>query len=253
MFVDNNQLQWLTMKAVQRAEKGLCHRTSTVYTSSFKLFIAFTMYVGIQRPWTELAVITFLEFLGQNSLSAASLQNYVTVLGHYFSMYAWPKAALQARRTVLLIKSVKMNSVMKPKVKGVMSIQMLKLLVEKLQVIPNDLTYRAMLLGFFGFFRLASLVPTTVKKFDPSRFPLVRDVIFTSSGMQIILKCAKKMQTHDAYKIIHVPKVQVPEICLDLAIKRMLKYVKSQQTDPLFLLVIDDQKPLSQHLKFVMF
>ena len=99
-------------------------------------------------------------------------------------MYAWPKTALQARRTVLLIKSVKVNSVMKPKVKGVMSIQMLKLLVEKLQVMPNYLTYRAiMLLGFFGFFRLASLVPTTVKKFDPSRFPLVCDVIFTSSGM----------------------------------------------------------------------
>ena len=228
---------------MQRAEKGLCHRTSTVYASSFKLFVAFTVYMGILRPWTELAVITFLEFLAQNSLSAASLQNYVTVLGHYFSTYAWPKAALQARRTVLLIKSVKMNSVMKPKVKGVMSIQMLKILVEKLQVMPNYLTYKAiMLLGFFGFFRLASLVPTTVKKFDSSRFPLVRDVIFTSSGMQIILKCAKNMQAHDAYKIIHVPKLQVPEICPVLTVKRMLKYVKSHQTDPLFLLVIDDQR-----------
>ena len=158
-------------------------------------------------------------------------------------MHAWPKAVLQARRTVLLIKSVKMNSVMKPKVKGVMSMQMLKLLVEKLQVMPNYLTYRAiMLLGFFGFFRLASLVPTTVKRFDPSRFPLVRDVIFTSSGMQIILKFTKNMQAHDAYRIIHVPKLQVPEICPVQAVKRMLKYVKSQQTDPLFLLIIDDQK-----------
>ena len=99
-----------------------------------------------------------------------------------------------------------------------------------------------MLLWFFGVFRLASLVPTTVKKFDPSRFLLVRDVIFTSSGMQIILKCAKNMQAHDAYKIIHVPKLQVPEICPVLAVKHMLKYVKSQQTDPLFLLVIDDRK-----------
>ena len=138
-------------------------------------------------------------------------------------MYAWLKAALQARRTVLLIKSVKMNSVMKPKVKGVMSIQMLKSLVEKLQVMPNYLTYRAiMLLGFFGFFRLASLVPTTVQKFDPSRFPLVCDVIFTSTGMQFILKCAKTMQAHNAYQIIHVPKLQVLEICPVLAVKRML-------------------------------
>ena len=100
---------------------------------------------------------------------------------------------------------------------------------------PNYLTYRAiMLLGFFGFFRLASLiVPTTVENFDPSRFP---------NGMQFILKCAKNMQAHDAYKIIHVPKLQVPEICPVLAVKCMLQYVKSQQTDPLFVLVIGDKK-----------
>ena len=84
-------------------------------------------------------------------------------------------------------------------------------------------------------------MPTTVQKFDPSRFPLVRDVIFTSPGMQFILKCAKNIQAYNAYKIIHVLKLQLPEICPVLAVKHMLQYVKSQQTDPLFLLVINDQ------------
>ena len=83
-------------------------------------------------------------------------------------------------------------------------------------------------------------MPTTVQKFDPSRFPLV--CFFTTNSMQFILKCAKNMQAHDAYNIIHVPKLQASEICPVLAIKRMLQYVKSQQTDPLFVLVIDDQK-----------
>ena len=96
---------------MQRADKGLLIRTSSVNASSFRLFIAFMVYMGVNRPWTKVAVITFLEFLAQNLLSAASLQNYLTILGHYFVLFAWPKAALQARRTVLLIKSVKMNSV----------------------------------------------------------------------------------------------------------------------------------------------
>ena len=52
-----------------------------------------------------------------------------------------------------------------------MSIQMLKLLMTKLEVILNALTYKVvMLLGFFGFFRFASLVPPTVKKFHPLDF-----------------------------------------------------------------------------------
>ena len=45
--------------------------------------------------------------------------------------------------------------------------------------------------------------------------------------MQIILKCPKNMQSHDAYNIIHVPKLQSSEICPVLAIKHMLKYCGS--------------------------
>ena len=90
-----------------------------------------------------------------------------------------------------------------------MSIQMLKLLVEKLQVVLNYLAHKAYhVIGFFlDFFRLALVVHCTVRKFDPSRFPLVRDIVFTAIGMQIILKCANNIQSHDAYRIIQVPKL----------------------------------------------
>ena len=128
-----------------------------------------------------------------------------------------------------------MNSVMKPKVKGVISIQMLKLLVEKLQVVPNYLTYKSIiLLGFLDFLGWHLLCPQMFKNLTPLGFLWYVIIIFTLNGMQIILKCAKNMQARDAYRIIHVPKLQSLEICPVLAIKRMLTYVKSQQTDPFF-------------------
>ena len=42
-----------------------------------------------------------------------------------------------------------MNPVIKPKIKGVMSIKMLKLLIKNLEVIPNYLAYEAVM--FMGF------------------------------------------------------------------------------------------------------
>ena len=96
-----------------------------------------------------------------------------------------------------------MPSVIRTKGESVMSIQMLKKLMQKNA--PNYLTYKAvMLLGFFGFFRLASVVSPIVEKFDPTRLPLVRDIIFTTEGMQIILKYAKNVLAHDAFRIIHI-------------------------------------------------
>ena len=68
--------------------------------------------MGLQCPWEDVAMLSFLEYLIQQNMSAASLSNDLSILTHFFAIYGWPETVLHARKTVLLFKAVKMHSSM---------------------------------------------------------------------------------------------------------------------------------------------
>ena len=244
-IVGSQVLQWLAGKASQHVASGLLLRTSVTYTRGFHLFLAFTIYMGLQCPWDEVAVLSFLEHLIQQGLSAASVSNYISILSHFFALYGWPEAVLHARKTLLLVKAVKMHNPMKPKIKGILSVTMLKELMFHVVKDVNALVFKAIyLLAFFGFFRLASLVPSSAGQFNATRFPLVKDIVWTTDGFQLILKCAKNMQNLDEFKIIHIPKLSCESICPVNAIKRLIKEFKLVGNDPLFMYSVQGEKQI---------
>ena len=74
-------------------------------------------------------------------------------LHHHFELYNWSVAALQGRRTLLLVKSVQIHNPLKPKIKGILSVDMLKGLMSVLTNVPNAIVYQSIyLIAFFGFF-----------------------------------------------------------------------------------------------------
>ena len=69
---------------------------------------------------------------------------------------------------------------------------------------------------------LASLTPSHPKLFNSTRFPLVKDIVRTTDGLQFILKCAKNIQNSDEFKVIHIPKLSCYTICPVLATKMLI-------------------------------
>ena len=162
-FVGNPVLHWLVRRASERAASGLRPRTYIAYKRGFQLFIAFMVYTSLQNAM----IAAFFEYLICNNLSGPSLHNYVSILYHFFCMYGWPTAALHSRKIKLMIKSVLTNNPLKPKVKGVLSVTNLKQLISVMNTAGEQLVFKVLfLLGFFGFFRLATLVPSKVVEFD---------------------------------------------------------------------------------------
>ena len=152
-----------------------------------------SVYMELTVPWQEVGVVAFYsEYLIRSSLSASSVQSYLPVLHNYFSLNNWSVAALQGRRTLLLVKSVKIHNPLKPKIKGILSVDVPKCLISVLSNMPDAVVYQSVcLFVFFGFFCLASLVPVATHALDKTRHPLVQDIVFTSRGLQVIQKCAK--------------------------------------------------------------
>ena len=82
-------------------------------------------------------------------------------------------------KVVLMCKSAKNNLPLKPKVKCIFTVDMLEILVHLTSDLPNAQTFKALFLfAFYGFFRLASLVPPSLLTFDPTCYPLVKDIIW---------------------------------------------------------------------------
>ena len=167
-------------------------------------------------------------------LKYPTIDHVVEKIRQYGSDALLYKVDLQ-KKTLLLIKAVKMHNPMKPKIKGVLSVAMLKQLMLHLVKDVNVVVFKAIYwLAFFGFFRLASLVPCHAKLFNSTRFPLVKDIVCTADGFQLILKCAKNMQNSDEFKIIHIPKLSCDTICPVIVIKTLIRELKLTANDPLF-------------------
>ena len=193
-------------------------------------------------------IIAYLEYLVQNGLALHSVKNHLCVLNHFFCIYGWPIVALRSRKVALFCKSVKNNVPVSYKSKGVFTIDMIKTLMLKTRSISNAVTFRAIFLfAFYGFFRLASLVPSAVSKFDNLRFPIVQDVIWASPGIQFILKTAKNIQGASEYKIIQIPKISNPLLCPVTAIQTMLRNLSLTSTDPLFVSHPSTKTPLTAY------
>ena len=221
--------------ADQRIAKGLRPRTFQAYKTAFRLYVAFMVFMGLHTPYDLKNVVIFLEFLAQKDLRAPSLRNYLSVLKHYFGLFGWPTMALSSRKVLLMVKSVHMNARLKIRVKSVFTIPMLEKLIKFVTKCTNGTSFKAVFLtAFFGFFRLASLVPNSVQSFDKTRYLTYGDLIFGPPGIHLVMTCAKNMQQSGAYQVVQLPKLKNSLICPVNALKNMVKSFKYDKDTPLF-------------------
>ena len=205
---------------------GLCPCTLASYTTTFKLFLAFVIYCDLSSPYHMDTVVLYLKYLIQNNLKACSLHNHVAVLKHFFALFDWPVHVLTSRKVQLIIKSVQMNAKLEVKVKGVFTITLLRKLVRQTDRYHNGCVFKALfLVAFYGFFRLASLLPPSIKDFDRTRFPILGDIIWGRPGAHLVMTCAKNMHTAGQYQVVQIPKISDVELCPVITLKTMLNYL----------------------------
>ena len=120
-----------------------------------------------------------------------------------------------------------MNAKLRVTVKSVLSISLLEKLSKKLTKFQNGITYRALfLVAYFGFFRLASLVPNSMKSFDKTRYPVFRDIVWGSPGASF----------DGDYQVVQLPKLDNYHICPVTALKAMIAKFNYTKETPLFLI-----------------
>ena len=173
--------------------------------------------------------------MAQQGLRAQSLRNYLCVLKHYFTLYNLNAAATGHRSIQLAIRSVAYNAPLSFRVKGIITVNKHVQIIQATGQMENANTLKAIiLLGFFGFFRLSTLVPPSTSSFSKARFPTHGDVIWGTPGAHIILKCSKSMQTSGQVHVVQLPSLQDKIICPVTALKAIVSSNPKHSDKPLF-------------------
>ena len=90
------------------------------------------------------------------------------------------------------------------------------------------------LMGFFGFYRLATLVPHNKATFSAARYITHGDFIWGPPGVHIITKSAKNMQISGHVRVVQLPLLADKDICPVTALKRVVSSNRSHQDLPVF-------------------
>ena len=219
----------------ERVAAGFRPRTLAAYRQKFRLYMSFMVHLKIQDIDSMQAVSLFFEFLAQQGLRAQTLTNYLTVLKHFFAIYNLNLAPLGHRLITLAIRAVAYNTPLSFRIKGIITVAQLKQLVQRAIQLPDGHIYKAViLLGFFGFYRLSTLLPPSVAAFSNSRFPTHGDIIWGAPGAHVITKCSKNMQVSGQVHVIQLPVLTDKEICPVTALKIIVSSDKRQVDKPLF-------------------
>ena len=197
-------------------------RTTAAYLAIFRQFVAFLVITGLNIPYHEAVVIVYIEYFIQQGLQSCSIRNHISVLKHYFAMFNWPITALTGRKVTLLVKSEQINAKMSIKIKGIITIPLLKKIVEKTLKYENGFVFDALFVtAFFGFFRLLTLLPTKSSEFDKTRFPIQNDIVWGAPGVHIIITCSKTMQAANQAKVVQLPNLKGQNYCPVQALKTL--------------------------------
>ena len=190
-------------------EKGRAKGTWNNKVCHLRHYLNFTYYYGVPDFPVHLGILLrFIALLGRGPLAFSSAQNIISSLRWFASMIDPP--SVKVFNSVLLSVSLKgLKAQLSRPVRQKLPLSLNHLCKFHSFLDMSNLKHLAcwcaMLIAFFGCFRLSNLVPSSKSKFDPSKHLTRDDIKFEKDLVLIFYKWSKTNQ--------HCSKVSWVPIC----------------------------------------
>ena len=180
-------------------------------------------------------ILSFIQYLAYNNITPKVIANYLSSIRTMAGWYGIPHSDLSHHMVFLLLRSLRINSVVPPTPKGIFDIHtMVK--ISALCDGTNDppLFRSAFVLGFLGFLRMSNLCPHSCSQFDQNKHLLRKDVIFGPPGVKLRIKWSKTQQETGSVRWLRLPLLQNKILCPVSALQRLLATRPGNPNNPLF-------------------
>ena len=233
-----NSWQRLRSESCALRERGLARGTWANKVSHLRTYLTFTTYYDVPDfPIHSGVLLRFIAFLGRGSYAYKSATNLLASV-KWFASFLDPHSPE-------IFKGVLVSSTMKG-----LKAQLSRPIRQKLPFsVPHlvkfyeilDLTnekqlacWCAMLLAFFGCFRLSNLVPTSHNDFNPLKHLKRDDIKFEKNIVLIFYKWSKTNQNCNKVSWIPICAVSDNRFNVKFFLERLFAKVKAPSSAPLF-------------------
>ena len=210
--------------------------TDRNYTSMFRLFLAFTVFMKLSIfNLSPLILIAYLQFLETNHFSPSAMANHMSAIKAKLALFGISTHIFEDQRIKYFHKAMILHQPFKVQLKKIIDIDTLQLIVRTCDSMYMGQVFKAVYtLAYFSFLRLSNLVPHTSAQFSPLYHLARADIIFAHPGMQVIIKWSKTIQTRNVVKILKIPQLGSNPICPVKATKNLMAITPGSNNHPLF-------------------
>ena len=195
------------------------------------------MVAGLPLKVTVEILLSFLEYLHQNTITSAHMQNYLAALRSLYILHGLDTSPFRDQRLALYIKATQLQAPFTPKRVNLLDIHVLEQIIQQCDYFQFPIIFKTLyLLLFFSFLRLSNVLPHSVNTFDNTRQLARGDVIFTKDGALILIKWSKTIQDRKNFVTIAIPDLGASSLCPIKALKLMVHVFPAHENSPLFVL-----------------
>ena len=226
------------MESCAIRERGRSKGTWANKVSHLRQFVLFTTYFGVQDFPVHLGILLrFIACLGRSSLAYQYTFNIVSSVKWFATILDPP--SVKTFDSVLVLESLKglKAQLSRPvRQKLPFSINHLCLFYNCLDLnnVKQLSCWCAMLLAFFGCFRLSNLVPTSKGKFDSLKHLKRDDINFEQEFVLIYYKWSKTNQNSSKVAWVPLSPVEDSRFNIKLHLQMLFSSVKVPSDSPLF-------------------
>ena len=199
-------------------ERGLAPGTWLNKVSHLRSYLTFTTYFGVPDfPVHQGVLLRFIAFLGRGSCAYKTVTNLLGSLKWFASMLHPPSTEIfDAVLVQVELAGLKAQLSRPVRQKLPISVSHLVKFFNFLDLsnVKHLACWSAMLLAFFGCFRLSNLVPSSCNKFDPFKQLTRDDIRFENNIVLVYYKWSKTNQ--NANKVSWIPICSVSDVRFNL-------------------------------------
>ena len=213
------------------------YRPSTVASNVryFRTFQAYIVFMDLSPTITVHNLLTFMEHLHLNTISPKVIKSYISSISAMAKCFRLDYSAVANHHVMKYLRSISINSKFAPTPRGLFDIKTMYHISISCDILTDPMLFRAIFLtAYFGFLRMSNMAPRSVKKFDPSKHFLRRDVQFLPPGVHLLIKWTKTLQDNNSHHVVQLPLLENMYLCLVRALQALLNSKDLPPSAPLF-------------------
>jgi integrase len=191
----------------------------------------FCLYYDLPFPSISIhTLLSFIEFLNDNSLSVPTIRNYVSSIKSKFLASSIPVGVFDSPQCTLTLTSLSNNWTPSLTIKPVLNPTQFSRLVARASSLPLHVFYRvAFIFAYMALLCISNIAPPS---FDPLRHLHWGDVTIHSKFLQINLRWTKTLQKYRQSAIIKLFPIPNSSLCPLQALRTPQRGYPMRHMDP---------------------